>query len=385
LVPGAAGRLVRPFADAIERGYSLHGPYAIQFLTNVSLMAVIVYVPLLAKSYGAGSQRIGLLVAVYQAALLVSSMVFGRWADFGDRKKFVLVGLVVATLALFAHTLARELGGLFAVRAVAGICVGVFPAALMAYYYHGRTTLGRFVGFGSLGWGVGAVTLGLLKPEMVFPFAAGVMVVTVFVAAVTLEHQHVRLNQPFFDARVLKRNWRLYGSFFLRHLGAFSIWSIFPVYLSDLGASRFWVGVVFAINPVGQFVFMHLLDRVGERLLIVAGFVLSALVFVAFGFATDFRQVVPVQVFLALSWSCLYLGSLRELMRVNPEKSTAAGVFTSVSSLAAVGGALLLGVTGAFGYRAVMFVAAGLAVLGGLLYFAGPRPPGSEGKSGRVV
>ena len=167
---------------------------------------------------------------------------------------------------------------------------------------------------------------------------------------------------------MLKRNWRLYLSFLLRRLDAYSIGTIFPVYLSDLGAIRFWVGAVYDINPLGQFVFMDLFERASEKLLIAVGFVLSVLVFAAFGVVTNFKQVIPIQVFLALSWSCLYLGSLKELMRLNPERSTAAGMFQSVSSLAAVGGALLEGVTGVFGYRAVVLAAAGLALAGGLLY-----------------
>jgi len=342
--------------------------YAVQVLSNASLMAVIVYVPLLARDLGANGSQIGLLVGVYQATLLLSCMVFGRWADYGDRKRFVVYGLIVSVAALTVHGFVRNLGGLFLARALAGLCVGVFPAALMAYFYDRSTLLGRFTGFGSLGWGIGAVALGLLRPGWIFPFAAAAMALTAVVAAVGLKHQHVRLAQPFVDGRVLKRNWRLYLSFLLRHLGAYSIWAIFPVYLSDLGASRFWVGAVFAINPLGQFVFMNLFEKASEKLLIALGFILSVLVFAAFGVATNFRQVIPIQVFLALSWSCLYLGSLKELMRLNPERSTAAGMFQSVSSLAAVGGALLEGVTGAFGYRTVMFVAAGLALAGGLLY-----------------
>jgi MFS family permease len=356
----------------------LFTPYAVQLLTNASLMAVIVYVPLLARSLGASSSQIGLLVGVYQAAVLVSSMLFGRWADYGDRKRFVVYGLLVSVLALAAHGLARNLGELFLARAFGGLCVGVFPAALMAYFYDRSTLLGRFVGFGSLGWGIGAVTLGMLKPTWVFPFAAVVMALTALLAMTGLKHQHVRLAQPFLDTRVLRRNWRIYLSFFLRHLGAFSIWTIFPVFLSDLGASRLWVGIVFAINPLGQFVFMNLLDRASEKLLIISGFVLSVLVFAAFGLATNFRQIAPIQVFLALSWSCLYLGSLKELMRLNPERSTAAGMFQSVLSLAAVCGALLEGVTGAFGYRTVMFAAAGLALAGGVLFIVAPERPARQ-------
>jgi hypothetical protein len=50
-------------------------------------------------------------------------------------------------------------------------------------------------------------------------------------------------------------------------------------------------------------------------------------------------------------------------------------MFQSVSSLAAVGGALLEGVTGAFGYRTVMFAAAGFALAGGLLYQLAKEAP----------
>jgi len=339
--------------------------YAVQFLTNASLMVVIVYIPLLARGYGASSQQIGLLVACYQAMTLISSIVFGRWGDYGDRKKFVVSGLVAATVALTLHAFARNLGGLFAARALAGACVGIFPAALMAYFYNRSPT-----GFGALGWGIGALTLGMLRPDWVFPAAAMLMGATVVLAWTGLKHEHVRLEQPFLDMRVLRRSWPIYLSFLLRHIGAFSIWSIFPVFLADLGASRLWVGIVFAINPFGQVLFMNLLERAGERMLIILGFVLSALVFFSFGLVTSFKQVVPIQVVLALSWSCLYLGSLRELMRVNPERSTAAGMFQSVLSLSAVGGALLLGLTGGFGYRTVMFVAAGLAGAGGILHVA---------------
>ncbi len=331
-------------------------------------MAAIVLVPLLAREFGAGSQQIGLLVGVYQSAMLLSSMLFGRWADFGDRKQFVVLGMAASAVALAGHALARNLGGLFLARAVAGVCAGIFPAALMAYFYDRSTLLGRFVGFGSLGWGIGALGLGLLPVDLVFPVAAAVMALTTVAAALTLRPQRSRLSQPFIDTRVLRRNWRIYLSFFLRHTGAFSIWAIFPVYLADLGANRFWVGAVFAINPFGQFLFMNLLEKAGERVLILWGFILSTVVFLAFGVAPSYIWVIPIQVALALSWSCLYLGSLKELLRLNPERSTVAGMFNSVASLAAVGGGLLVGITGAFGYRVVMFVAAGLSLAGGLLF-----------------
>lgn len=347
-------------------------PYLIQLLANAGVTMAIVHVPLLARDLGASKPQVGLLVGVYQGAALLASLVFGRWADFGDRKKFVSFGLAATAIALAAHSLVSGLAGLFLARAAAGLCVGVFPAALVAYYYDKKERLGRFTGFGSLGWGIGAVVTGAVLAGWLFPIAAVVLGVTVLVAVAGLQSQHVRLNQPFLDGRVLKRNWRLYLSFYLRHTGAFGIWTLFPLFLADLGASRFWVGVVYAVNPFAQVLFMNLLERHGSGRLVRAGLVLSVAVFIAFGFAPDFRWVVPIQVVLALSWACLYLGAMKWLMERNPERSTAAGSFQSIFGLSALSGALLTGVTGAFGYRAVMFTAAGLALAGTMVFWTGP-------------
>ncbi len=343
-------------------------PYIVQAIANAGLFVGVVYVPLRAKQLGASFSEIGLLVGVYQGTMLVTNTVFGRWADFADRKRFVVAGLAAATVGMGIHILANSLGQLFAVRTFLGICAGVFPAALIAYFYETDKRLGRFSGFGSLGWAVGALIVGLVSANWIFAVGTLLLGIATVIAAQGLESQRVRLRQPFLSGEVFKRNWRLYLSFLLRHVGAFSIWTIFPVYLVDLGAARFWVGLVYALNPLGQFVFMNLLERSREQVLIRAGLFLSVVVFIAFGLARSFWQVIPVQVVLAFSWSCLYLGSLKELLRTNPERATVAGVLQSVLSLAAVLGALLESVTGVFGYRTVMFVAAGLAGAGAVLY-----------------
>jgi MFS family permease len=350
----------------------VNAPYLIQFLVNAGLNALVVYVPLWAKNLGASHSQIGLLVALYQGMMLISSLLFGRWADFGDRKRFVVLGLGLSALALGCHLLPRTLAGLFTVRAIIGVAAGIFPAALIAYFYAGNRQLGRFSGFGSLGWGVGALLLSILSNSGLIVVATLIMLLTALFAQLILKKKTVRLNQPFFNTRVFRHNWRIYLSFLLRHLGAFSIWTIFPLYLAHLGASRFWIGFIYALNPLAQFLFMNILERVKETLLIRLGLLLSVLVFVLFGVARRFEQVIPIQIALALSWSCLYLGTLKQLLHRNEEKSTASGILQSVLSLAAVLGALLEGITGLFGYRTIMFVAAAIAAGGALIYLIAP-------------
>uniref|UniRef100_A0A7V3UZ85 MFS transporter n=1 Tax=candidate division WOR-3 bacterium TaxID=2052148 RepID=A0A7V3UZ85_UNCW3 len=349
------------------------GAYLIQLLANAGLTAAVVYIPLWAKNFNATHSQIGLLVALYQGMMFFSNLLCGRWADFGDRKRFVVFGLNLSAFALFLHLLPHSLFGLFSIRALTGICAGIFPAALVAYFYTENRNLGRFSGFGSLGWGIGAIMVGFLNNRHLFLTSGLLMLFTALLAWHLLKKQPVTLKQSFFNTSVFKRNWRVYLSFLLRHLGAFSIWTIFPLYLAHLGANQLWVGLIYAINPLAQFLFMNILQPVNDTRLIRIGLLLSVIVFIAFGLATRVEQVIPIQLALALSWSCLYLGTLKQLLRRNEEKSTASGILQSVLSLAAVLGALLEGVTGAFGYRTIMLVAAGVAVSGALLYLITPE------------
>ncbi len=358
----------------------------------------VVFVLLLARDLGAGTSQVGLLVAIYQATMFLSNVIFGRMADYTDRKPMVLLGLGLSAVALGAHMFTRSLGQLFLVRAAAGLAAGIFPSALIAYFYQGSSynrpatdvasdstsdllvrgpeghgRLGRFSGFGALGWGVGALLAGWASGDRLFLLAAVLLLAALVAGTVGLMPQRANIQQSFLDSRVLRRNWTLYLSFYLRHTGAHSIWAIFPVFIRDLGASMFWVGAIFAINPFGQFILMNVLERVRPNRLIGAGLIFSMVTFIAFALARDYRQLVPIQILLALSWSCLYLGSLKQLMNRNEERSTAAGLFQSVFSLAAVSGGLLTGITGRFGYPVVMLTAAGLTLVGTVVYAVGGR------------
>ncbi len=348
-------------------------PYLVQVFANAGLLAAVVYLPLLASSLGASYSEIGLLVAAYQGAMFAANLIFGRWADYGDRKKFVVIGIALAGLILPFHCWICTLPLLFLTRFLMGIAAGIFPAALVAYFYSQNNHLGRFTGFGSLGWALGSLLVGIIGNSKIFWVAGLLMLFTSAFAQLTLKPQIVSLRQPFFDLTIFWRNWRIYTSFLLRHLGAFSIWTIFPLYLAHLGANNFWIGLVYALNPLGQFIFMNLLERTDDSKLIRAGLLLSVLVFVAFGIVQRFEQVIPIQIALALSWSCLYLGTLKQLLRKNEEKSTVTGILQSVLSLAAVLGALLESFTGKFGYQTIMFTAAGIAVIGALIYLVAPE------------
>lgn len=333
--------------------------YLIYLCACIGVELGLIFIPLLVSEYTSSPAVIGGVVALYNSALFISSALFGRLADIHGRKRFVILGLGLSAGILYLHTHIHDLPSLFAARAAAGLFYGIFPASILALVYERGSRLGRFTGLGSLGWGIGSVLAGLLAGyHRVFLAASGFFLLA-FGLSLGLEESPHRLKIPFFSLEVVRRNYRLYLSFFMRHTGAFAIWAIYPIYLSGLGADRFWIGVIYGINAFGQFLVMPLVDRFRSRGLVNWGLLLSGLTFLGIGLARDYRQVLGVQVLLAISWSCLYLGSLKYLLERNVERSSAVGVFNSVFGLSGVVGPILGGMVAGLGYRAVM----GLAVL----------------------
>lgn len=339
--------------------------YFIQFATNTAFVSVLIFIPLIAESYGANPAVVGTLVGIYNGMLFLSSIIFGRLADLKGGKIFILTGLLFSGIVFFAHRFALNLPSLFLIRAFAGFTIGMFPAAIFALVYKRSTNLGFFTAMGSLGWGVGSIVAGIIGAyQKLFLFSAMCFFSSFIIALFFLKQEHTYVKQPFFNVTLFRKNWKIYLSFFLRHSGAFGIWAIFPLFLAQLGANKLWIGIIYGLNSFAQFFFMPHLNRVKSIKLIQMGFYFSTVTFIIFGVCKTYLQILPFQILLAFSWSCLYLGCLKYLMEKNEERSTVVGIFNSITSLSGIIGPILGGIAGTFGYPGVMFLAALMSIVG---------------------
>lgn len=364
----------------------------IQLLSNVAFFASYIFIPILAEELGASKSQIGIIVAVYGVAVFSSSYLFGRASDLYGRKFFLHLGLGVSSLTFFLQVLTdpsfvapfwADPWLLAFARGLAGFSLGIFPPALIAYVYESGDLLGRFSSFGALGWAIGNFAAGLIAMYWGAFILSSACLLLAFLVSFTMPTISTpRLSVPFFPKSVIKKNWHLYLSYFVRHTGANCIWVIYPLYIMNLGGDKFWVGVLYTVNAASQFFVMRLVDRFKDKTLVTTGLILSSITFFAFTLAQTFYQLIPIQVLLACSWSCLYVGSLLYLMRRNVEKATSTGMLSSVISLAAVTGALIGGIISElFGFRATMYTAATLAATGFCLFRTGTRKGSSSEKT----
>ncbi len=288
----------------------------------------------------------GLIGSSYGIAYFVSSFIFGRQSDRHGRLLFVRLGLALGAVAYVLQMAATDPVTLLAIRAFVGFCLGISSAAIMAYVYEAEGQVGRFASYGSLGWlfgclaaAIAAAITGATKSSATYYalFAvSGAASALAFLLSFSLKEQRGKsLKVPLFPISLVRDNGRVYIPFFLRCLGSSAVWAVFPLFLVSIGTSKLWVALLDAINMGLQFVFMRYVERFNSTKVLAVGLVTSVIVFASYGLATHYGQLIPFQILLAISWSCLWVGSLSFLLGRSVERGTAAGLLYSMTYLSA--------------------------------------------------
>jgi MFS family permease len=358
-------------------------PDAIQLLSSTGSFGPVILVPIiLANHFEVSNAMIGIIVAAFAAASFLSSYVSGRAADLHGRRTILLLGLFLSgtVTALHAVTLWSDSFVLFvSVRVALGLCAGMFPAALLAYAYEMKKKMGKFSSWGAAGWGMGSMCVGIFGTfyEWAFLTCAAIIFVS-FAMALTLPFpKEKRLYVPLLPVRLIKRNAPVFTSMIVRHTGANMIWVTYPLFLISIGADEFLIGLVYAVNAFCQFLIMNVIDRFDPTILVAFGVGASSVTFLLFALAGSYWEIVPMQILLASSWACLYVGSLRYVMDKNEEKATVTGLLSSSISISGILGPLLGGfAAAALGFRGVMFIASGMAVAAFVIFIIELRSSG---------
>lgn len=349
----------------------------IQLLLNTSIMLSWIFIPNLSKELGASNIQVGLIGASYGVAVFLSSYIFGRASDMLGRKLFLCSGLGLCAVSFFLQVFASSVASLALLRFIAGFTVGIAMAPLIAYVFETGGRMGKFSSYGSLGWALGNILAGIIAVYWQLFALSSLCFALAFLLALRLPKANSpRVKIPLFPKEVIKRNLGVYLSYFLRNTGASSIWVIFPLFLVEIGASKFWIGFIYFLNSASQVIMMRYMDRFKDTQLISLGVLVSSLVFLSYSFATHYQQVVPLQLFLALSWSSLYVGSLLYMTERNIERATSVGMLTSVISISGALGPFLGGIISQlYGFRAVMYFASLLSLTGFAITLKSLRSP----------
>jgi len=351
-------------------------PGSIQLLTQAAFFSSWTFIVILAKNeLGISDTAIAIVAALFSTTMFFSSYYFGRASDYYGRRIFLYIGLLSCIGAFFLQVFIWDLWSYLAIRVLTGICMGIFPSALIAYVHESKRKLGNFSSFGALGWLIGMIISGIIAFYLflrsVFIFSSILFIIAFIIALKLPPIEHKPIKVPLFPKHIIKKNLAVYLGVLVRHSGAHMMWVFWPLFLLSMGANYFWVGCIQAINAISQFAVMFLItDKIKSEKSVFFGLLLSGLTFLSFTLARNYIELLPTQIFLGMSWSFMYVGAIRYINERSDERGTAMGILNSVISLSSIIGSILaivlISIFG--GYRWVIIGASIMAFLGLGLY-----------------
>ncbi len=336
------------------------------FFMHSGIAITFVFMPIIAKTVTDSLFEIGIIVASFSFAQILSEIYFGRFSDKkGARLQFIRIGFIGCAITFGLHYFADDTALLLLARVGAGITSGMMIPAILAYAYEAgrdKTKVASVVSFHALGWLVGIVAGGVANDvKLIFLISAGLFVVGLFVTSKLPNILTERTLEPGTTKLVIAKNKYLFLSLLMRHIGATSVWTILPILLMEqMGAELYHISIVYVANTLTAFVFMNLMAgkiKIKNISKFKIGVGLTTFVFIGLSIITDWWMAMPFMSLVGFSWAFLYIGGNFHLMENYP-RSTSTGIFSSTISIATVVGPIISGsIAFLFDYVSVMYFA----------------------------
>ena len=341
------------------------------FFQHAGVSIVFVFMPIIAKGVTDSILEIGLIVASFSFAQILSEIYFGRHSDKkGTRLKFIRIGFIGCAAAFGLHYFADDITLLFLARIGAGIASGIMIPAMIAYAYElnvERKKAATIISFHALGWLAGIAAAGFANDlKLIFLISAASFVIGLMFTIKLPNISQEKELEPGTTKKIIVKNKFLFLSLLLRHIGAAAVWTILPLMLIEkLGAELYQISIIYVANTLTAFILMNLMaSRINFSNItkFKIGIGCTIFVFVGLSVITDWWMAMPFMALVGATWAFLFIGGNFHLMENNP-RSTSTGIFSSTLSISMVIGPVIAGIIAfAFDYVVVMYFAIAIIV-----------------------
>lgn len=341
------------------------------FFQHAGVSIVFVFMPIIAKGVTDSILEIGLIVASFSFAQILSEIYFGRHSDKkGTRLKFIRIGFIGCAAAFGLHYFADDITLLLLARIGAGIVSGIMIPAMIAYAYElnvERKKAATIISFHALGWLAGIAAAGFANDlKLIFLISAASFVIGLMFTIKLPNISQEKELEPGTTKKIIVKNKFLFLSLLLRHIGAAAVWTILPLMLIEkLGAELYQISIIYVANTLTAFILMNLMaSRINFSNItkFKIGIGCTVFVFVGLSVITDWWMAMPFMALVGATWAFLFIGGNFHLMENNPH-STSTGIFSSTLSISMVIGPVIAGIIAfTFDYVVVMYFAIAIIV-----------------------
>jgi len=379
----------------LQRWGPLLPVFSAQLIVMIGFGALLPVLPLFAQEHGIDAAQLGLIVAAWALAKLISEPIFGWWADRHRRKPQMVAGLVIFAVVSLLPLVFTSFAALFVLRFIAGAATGLYDPAARgmvveatdedergeAFGYYGAFQVGGFA-FGPAIGALGTAVFGGYGFPFLFTFALS-LVAAFVVARYVADRPHVVEGARFAhhpEARPLPAGVPFSASetaaiptdepvlsqaplsavfnravvavlviAFGLHLSFGTYEVVWSLYLIALGASIGWVGLTFVVFAIPEMVVAPIAGRLVDRRGPIPFVIGSSLIIIISGslYASATEPILPTLVvpIEAAATAAMSPALFAMLARGTPRgrASTTQGLYGAVGTLALIVASLVAG------------------------------------------
>jgi len=321
------------------------------FFQHSGIAITFVFMPIIASGVAESIFEIGIIVAAFAFAQILTETYFGRMSDRkAKRLLFIRVGFILCALTFGLHYFADNTTYLIIARIGAGIASGIMIPPMLAYAYEagkGKSKVASVISFHALGWLAGIVAAGIANDEkLIFVVSSGFFIIGFLLSLRLPKLQTEKIIGKGIIKKIIVKNKFLFSSLLIRHIGAAAAWTVLPIMLMEyFGAELYQVSIVYVANTLTAFLVMNLMSKriqIQNITKYKIGIGMTVIVFVGLALITDWWMAWPFMAIVGCSWAFLFIGGNFHLMENNP-RSTSTAIFSSTLAISTVIGPVIAG------------------------------------------
>ena len=321
------------------------------FFQHSGIAITFVFMPIIASGVAESVFEIGIIVAAFAFAQILTETYFGRMSDRkAKRLLFIRVGFILCALTFGLHYFADNTTYLIIARIGAGIASGIMLPPMLAYAYEagkGKSKVASVISFHALGWLAGIVAAGIANDEkLIFVVSSGFFIIGFLLSLRLPKLQTKKIIGKGIIKKIIVKNKFLFSSLLIRHIGAAAAWTVLPIMLMEyFGAELYQVSIVYVANTLTAFLVMNLMSKriqIQNITKYKIGIGMTVIVFVGLALITDWWMAWPFMAIVGCSWAFLFIGGNFHLMENNP-RSTSTAIFSSTLAFSTVIGPVIAG------------------------------------------
>ena len=321
------------------------------FFQHSGIAITFVFMPIIASGVADTVFEIGIIVAAFAFAQILTETYFGRMSDRkAKRLLFIRVGFILCALTFGLHYFADNTTYLLIARIGAGISSGIMIPPMLAYAYEagkGKSKVASVISFHALGWLAGIVAAGFANDErLIFLISSGFFIIGFLISLKLPKLQTAKIVGKGIIKKIIVKNKFLFSSLLIRHVGAAAAWTVLPIMLMEyFGAELYQVSIVYVANTLTAFLVMNLMSnkiQIKNITKFKIGIGMTVIVFVGLSMITDWWMAMPFMAIVGCSWAFLFIGGNFHLMENNP-RSTSTAIFSSTLAISTVIGPVIAG------------------------------------------